>query len=297
MLNYTICRDSNNELSLGKLPLDATSFEDLRANDQIYVDKTSFIAKLARLKATYFLARPRRFGKSLLIDTFDNLFRKGLRDFKGLDIEKIWEDTTYNVLRINFSTYADMDANQLTSNLVHDISEKINFEGHISRLDDRGEYFPPGTILKKIVEYVPNRSLVLLIDEYDAPLTHHLNDQKELKNITNVLNNFYYAVKECSSKFRFIFITGIARIAHLSIFSAFNNLLEITIDDDYANILGITEKELKQYFYPYIERSATILNMSISDICAALKYRYDGFKFSLSSEETLYNPWSIINFL
>ena len=285
------------DVSLAKLPLDSICFDDLRENDQIYVDKTKLIAEFAQLKATYFLARPRRFGKSLLIDILADLFSNGLKNFKGLAIENIWNDKTYNILRINFSSFSIYNAKKIKQLLVDELLEKTGFVGKIEKYDDNGEYVEPGVVLKKFAENIPNRSYVLLIDEYDAPFTHHLDNQNELQEITKIIDNFYYALKECSHKFRLIFITGITRVSHISLFSAFNNLVELTGKKNYADILGITQDELKKYFHRYIERAAKILAMTTDDVYTALKLRYDGFKFAINADQTLYNPWSIINFL
>ena len=287
---------TDEEISLERLPIDCTSFSDIRNSNQIYVDKTALIAEFAKLKATYFLARPRRFGKSLLINTLADLFSNGLLNFKGLDIENTWHDRTYKVIRIDFSNYKDKTIEEIIVNLTDELLIQTGFIDQINRLDAKGNYYTPDFILKYIATKIEDRSYVLLIDEYDAPLTHLLDNKEQLDKVISILNNFYSTVKSCSSKFRFIFITGVTRIAYLSIFSAFNNLIELTLNNKYANLLGITDDELKKYFHPYVEYAAKILDMPISDVYAALKARYDGFKFSFTSNNTLYNPWSIINF-
>ena len=287
---------SDEQISLERLPIDCTSFSDIRNSNQIYVDKTALIAEFAKLKATYFLARPRRFGKSLLINTLADLFSNGLLNFKGLDIENTWHDRTYKVIRIDFSNYKDKTIEEIIVNLTDELLIQTGFIDQINRLDAKGNYYTPDFILKYIATKIEDRSYVLLIDEYDAPLTHLLDNKEQLDKVISILNNFYSTVKSCSSKFRLIFITGVTRIAHLSIFSAFNNLIELTLNNKYANLLGITDDELKKYFHPYVEYAAKILDMPISDVYAALKARYDGFKFSFTSNNTLYNPWSIINF-
>ncbi|MBQ7738764.1 MAG: AAA family ATPase [Desulfovibrionaceae bacterium] len=283
--------------TIAKLPLTRTAFSLLRKQNQIYVDKTALIAKFAALDYPYFLARPRRFGKSLLIDTLARLFSNGLEDFKGLAIENLWQDSTYKVISIDFSVYGNLSAVKLNRYLSEELLEKTGFKGKISSLDVQGEDLASGTVLKKIAEHLPDRSYVLLIDEYDAPITHNLANIDELSKVTATLNNFYSAVKASLHKFRLIFITGVTRIAHLSIFSAFNNLQELTLDDDYATLLGITENEIRTYFHPYVERAAEILDMSVCDLYAALKNRYDGFRFAFKTKETIYNPWSLLNFL
>ena len=138
---------------------------------------------------------------------------------------------------------------------------------------------------------------MLLIDEYDAPLTHHLDKPDELQQIVQILNNFYATVKGYTRKFRFIFITGITRIAHISIFSAFNNLRDISYETEYNTLLGFTHKEIKQYFDGYVGNAAHILGLTKDEVYFRLERYYDGFQFSTDTEETLYNPWSVLSFL
>ena len=262
----------------------------------IYVDKTALIGRLAKEKVPIFLSRPRRFGKSLLINTLSSLFSNGLEYFHGLDIEKVWNDKTYNVVHLDFSIFADDNAIDLKRDLGDVILGEFNYKGIVPQYDEQGAR-NPHVILNEILKKISVNEYVILIDEYDAPLTYHINDLDELSNITKILNNFYAVIKNYSGKFRFIFITGITRVSHVSIFSAFNNLLDLSFDDNYNNILGFTYENLEQYFSDYIEKAACILEMSENDILTRIQQHYDGYRFSLSSEQTLFNPWSIINFL
>ena len=287
----------NIDIDVKKLPWGNTGFANIIKSNKVYIDKTRLIAEFAQLNCPCFLARPRRFGKSLLIDTIDDLFLNGLENFKNLDIEQTWTDTTYKILRIDFSTYASKNAKDLINTLNDELLTRTNLTDQIKNVSTSGQILEPSDIFMKICQKMSDESYVLLIDEYDAPITHHLDDPEELKKIVGILNNFYAAVKSCEKKFRFIFITGITRIAHVSIFSAFNNLFDLTLKTKYASLLGITNKELREYFNPYIERAANILSMSTDDVYAGLKARYDGFNFVIGSHETLYNPWSILSFL
>ena len=175
------------------------------------------------------------------------------------------------------------------------IIEKFRMKGIVFQRGESG-IRRPSRILDEISEKLKDNSIVLLIDEYDAPLTHHLNQPEELSYITKILNNFYATIKQYSGKFRLIFITGVTRTSRVSIFSAFNNLLDLSLREEFNSILGFTQDELSKYFDPYIEKAAKVLKMSKNDVYACIKHHYDGFKFSLESEQTLYNPWSLLNF-
>ena len=192
-----------NNIDLTKLPLDSTGFANLRNREQIYVDKTGIIADFASLTGTFFLARPRRFGKSLLVDTIKDLFLNGLKNFKGLNIENKWRDTTYKVIVISFARYSMKNAEELKYILADELLQKIGFYEKVNQLCPNYNLIGPGDLLQKISEYIQDQSLVLLIDEYDAPLTYHLDNQAEFSKILAVLQNFYFAIKELSTKFRF----------------------------------------------------------------------------------------------
>ena len=277
------------------LPLGLTDFSNIREKNKIYVDKTSLIAKIAEYDTAIFFSRPRRFGKSLLISTLSSLFAHGLEYFHGLAIENIWEDKIYQVIRLDFSTMADLSARELKIELGEAIITKFRVKNSISQYNGQ-EIRSPSRILNEIAESLPNNSTVLLIDEYDAPLTHHIDRPDELHDIMNVLNNFYSTIKEYTDKFRFIFITGVTRASHISLFSTFNNLIDLSLDEEYNSILGFTRNDLIQYFDTYIENSARILKMSKNDAYHMLEQYYDGYQFVPNTKETVYNPWSLLNF-
>lgn len=278
-----------------RLPLGNPEFSDIKTENMIYVDKTKLIAKIARLRVPIFFSRPRRFGKSLLINTLHSLFETGLKYFYGLEIEKIWNDTTYQVVHLDFSDFSDNSAIELKRSLNDTIISEFCVKGEISQYDQAG-IRDPDRILSEIVKKSSNKTYVLLVDEYDAPLTHHINEPDELQKITKILNNFYSTIKHYTGKFRFIFITGVTRVSHVSIFSAFNNLLDLSLDDEFNHLLGFTREDLEKYFDKFIENSAQVLGMSKDNIYFRLEQYYDGFQFTCQSEKTLYNPWSILNF-
>ncbi len=287
-----------NEKELMKLPLGATSFAELRNLDRIYVDKTDLIYSLAlNISTPVFLARPRRFGKSLLVSTFESLFAHGLRDFKDLAIEKLWtENKTYKVVHLDFSLYADLDAEQFKNELIDQLENEFSYLNP-ARIQKKDSVRSAAKIFDNVAKNTRGKNIVLLIDEYDSPITHHLDDLNERKKIERVHSNFFAAVKRYEEIFRFVFITGITRTSHVSLFSIFNSLQDITLDDEYATLTGITEDEIHQYFDPYVRNAASVLDLDTDAVYEKLRHSYDGFQFSLNSETKVHNPWSLLCFL
>ncbi|MBQ7607189.1 MAG: AAA family ATPase [Desulfovibrionaceae bacterium] len=287
MSENTIC-------NVNLLPLGLQGFSNIRAGKMAYVDKTELIAKIANQRTPIFLSRPRRFGKSLLINTLKSLFTKGLDDFRGLSIEKMWNDSVYGVVHLDFSSIADSNAADFKRDLVELVAQQFK-STTVQKYDSFGVR-SPSIVLSEIVQDLDDNSIVLLIDEYDAPLTHHIHQPDDLKNIISILSNFYATIKQFTDKFRLIFITGVARISHVSIFSAFNNLVDISLDSEFNSLLGFTKNDLEKYFDIYVANSANILGMTKDDVYKRLEQYYDGFQFSLEAEETVYNPWSVLSF-
>ena len=282
-----------------RLPQGITGFPQMKLRHKIYVDKTALVYDIAGGDAPCFLSRPKRFGKSLLVSTLESLFSQGLKDFEGLAIEKLWhEDRTYKVLHLDFSQYADLNAEKLSAMLSQRIADLMVGTAVVDPLDAKGDFMTPGLVLERACDKVSVSSLVLLVDEYDAPITHHLDDPVMREAVVDVINGFFAAVKKCQICFRFIFVTGITRIAHVSLFSVFNNLKELTLSGDFASLVGFTEEELHRYFHPYVENAAAVLDMTVEDVYSRLKTRYDGYRFTLDADApTLYNPWSVLSFL
>ncbi len=289
------------ESAMLRLPCGYTNISKIREENVIYVDKTGYVSTLAKNKARpVFLSRPRRFGKSLLVSVFESLFSKGLEDFKDLAIENdtYWKDEkTYKVVRLDFSRFASMDSENLKKSLTREIASGYSGCKQLEVLDEQGNFNEPSYMVSQIYRYADTSSVVLLIDEYDAPITHHMSEPEEQKKIIAILSSFFATIKSCEKVFRFVFITGITRLAHVSLFSMFNNLLDITVDDDYSGLLGITEEELHKNFDEYVRNAASVLDMSTEEVYARMKSAYNGFQFTINAKETVYNPWSILSFL
>ena len=280
---------------INRLPYGDPNFVNIRETGSIYVDKTKLIYKIASQRAPIFFSRPRRFGKSLLVNTLHALFSTGLKYFKGLDIEKVWNDKTYKVIHLDFSSMAEDNAEELKEDLSEVLIEEFGVKGLVSPYNEQGVR-RPARVFSEILKKFELNSIVLLIDEYDAPLTHNIDNKDNLNEIVKVLNNFYATVKQYTGTFRLIFITGVTRTSHISIFSAFNNILDISLDEEFNGLLGFTQKDLIQYFDSYIENAAFNLKISKNDVYYRLEKYYDGFQFSIDAKETIYNPWSILSF-
>ena len=281
---------------------DTTDFGELIDNNCIYVDKTAIINQFASKKGPFFISRPRRFGKSTLINTLHELFAHGLEKFKGLKIEPLWKDKTYKVLHLDFSIFKEVPSNSSFNKEFMD-SLKFSLErAGIKPTNEKVDF--PAKLLEKSIENEDERAVVLLVDEYDAPLTAVLNDSNEFEDRRKILSNFYFTVKSFQVKFRFIFITGVTYYSHTSIFSAFNHLTDLTLDSDYGALLGYTSDELESYFSEYIDNAVETLNRKFpterythEKVVEELKRNYDGYSFDEDCMHLVYNPWSILNFL
>ena len=281
---------------------DTTDFGELIDNNCIYVDKTAIINQFASKKGPFFISRPRRFGKSTLINTLHELFAHGLEKFKGLKIEPLWKDKTYKVLHLDFSVFKETPS---IGSFNNDFMDSLRFSLERAGIEPTKEKVDfPAKLLEKSIENEDERAVVLLVDEYDAPLTAVLNDSNEFEDRRKILSNFYFTVKSFQVKFRFIFITGVTYYSHTSIFSAFNHLTDLTLDSDYGALLGYTSDELESYFSEYIDNAVETLNKKFpterythEKVVEELKRNYDGYSFDEDCMHHVYNPWSILNFL
>ena len=277
------------------LPIGNSSFETLRDADQIYVDKTALVYELARKREKFFLTRPRRFGKSLLVSTFASLFSHGLKYFSGLAIEKLWIDKTYNVVEIDFSEIKNFTSledfeSQFKTLLIDSFKE----QGFVFQPTQEGDWLQQIAVwLKKL----PLNSLVLLIDEYDSPQTAALDNKELFVAVRKRLASFYAKVKSNDGCLRFMFITGIAKFNQTGIFSEFNTFTDISLISTFGALLGYTEDDLDRYFSGYLAQAATVLKTSETEVRRQLRDHYDGFCFEETASQHVYAPWSVLNFL
>ena len=287
-----------------KIPIGIQSFEDLRRKNFLYVDKTLYAFKLANLGKVYFLSRPRRFGKSLFLSTLKAYFLGQKELFKGLYIEKAEEKRAeiekneawgeYPVFYLDFN----VGRYDLDGALAESVDYFLKKEEKIYRLKNEGDSF--GKRFQSLIETAYNKTgkqAVILVDEYDKPLLQTMGVNEALnEEYRNTLKAFYSVIKTCDQYIRFAFLTGVTKFSKVSIFSDLNNLQDISMLNDYAEICGLTQAEIEKTFKPEIERLAKNTKNSYDKMLEELKKRYDGYKFSVLGE-SVYNPFSILNTL
>ena len=276
-------------------PIGIQTFERIRKEDMFYVDKTAYVYRMTHTDGTFFfLSRPRRFGKSLLVSTFQSYFegKKGL--FKGLAIERLEHEWhSYPVLHFDMSLGKHMDKEQLNIFLnyqLEDNEKKYGINSHREGVNNRF------TDLIKTVYQQTGKQVVILIDEYDAPLLDVVHESENLEALRNTMRNFYSPLKGCEPMLRFVFMTGITKFSQLSIFSELNNIRNVSMDEPYAGICGITKDELLTQMAEGIDELSQHLELSREDTLQELKHHYDGYHFCWPSPD-VYNPYSLINCL
>lgn len=275
------------------LPVGVQSFSSLRERGQRYVDKTAQIHELASTRAKILLTRPRRFGKTLLLSTFESLFAHGLRDFKGLAIEGLWKDRTYETIRLDFSVIVNFQTVDAFRHKFYALlSVVLGEHGFVWNGNVTAFSFQLALWLRQ----KPNNSLVLLIDEYDAPLTRTLDQPALFSGIQRLLGEFFHVLKSEEACLRFFFMTGITRVDFSSMFSGFNSVRDISQEPAYGTLLGFTEDELTSDFGDYLRYAAQQLQVTPSELVDKLREYYGGYSFDDEARSSVCCPWSILNF-
>ncbi len=282
-------------MALKRFPIGVQDFARIREDGKYYVDKTDLIYKMTHTDDYYFLSRPRRFGKSLLISTLQCYFEGRKELFTGLAMEKLeTEWKKYPVFKISFAGNKYDTLNALQVSLARILE---SFEKKYEVVNSRGMEWGPrlADVLEAAYEKT-GRQPVVLVDEYDAPLLDSM-DKPELQQILKEeVRKLFSPLKDLGGILRFVFLTGISKFSQLSIFSELNNLKVITMLDDYAAICGITKEELLTQMQPEIQALADKQKMTYDEAVAALQRQYDGYHFSKNSPD-IYNPFSLINSL
>jgi hypothetical protein len=267
-------------------------FESIRQAGRVYVDKTDLVYKLSHESKFVFLCRPRRFGKSLLCSTLKYYFQ-GRKDlFEGLAIAELEKDWNKHPV-----LHFDLSACKNQPNL-QEIVRTLEWElKDYERLYGRDETeTTPGKRLRGLIERAHEQTglkTVVILDEYDAPLLDYLHKPDQLEEVRHIMLEFYQTVKICDKDEQFVFITGITKFSQLSIFSTINNLTNISMDDKYAAICGITENEFANDMAPDIAMLAEEYECTFEEMCAKLKLQYDGYRFAGKSPD-IYNPFSLL---
>ena len=274
-------------------PIGIQTFERIRKEDKFYVDKTEYIYRMTHTDGTYFfLSRPRRFGKSLLVSTFQSYFEGKKELFEGLAIEKLEKEwNEYPVLHFDLSKGKHMEKAQLEEYLgylLEDYEQKYGIENHRNGNNNRFND------LIEVVYRKTGKQVVVLIDEYDAPLLDVAHEKEKLDVLRNTMRNFYSPLKGNESMLRFVFLTGITKFSQLSIFSELNNITNVSMDEPYAGICGITKEELLTQMSDDIDALAEHLELSREKTIQELKDHYDGYHFTWPSPD-VYNPYSLLN--
>ncbi|MDQ1351377.1 MAG: hypothetical protein QG657_1679 [Acidobacteriota bacterium] len=275
-----------------KLPLSIQTFRDFTEENYIYVDKTKLIHDLfASGGRYYFLSRPRRFGKSLLISTLAEIFSGNKELFKGLWIYDKIEWTAHPVIHIDFSKI-DFENPEKLKESIKKFLNKTAISHGVS-LDEGNTY--KECFVELIEKLSAKGKVVILVDEYDKPITEYMEAGKigKAKNIRKVLKNFFGIIKGSDAFLQFVFITGVSKFSRVSIFSDLNNLRDITLSKQFAMLLGYTETELMHYFGTYIAQLADEAGMSKNQLANHIKHWYNGY--SWDGENFVYNPFSILN--
>jgi len=285
-----------------RLPISTQSFEKLRNQGDLYVDKTQYIEKLLLLGNVFFLSRPHRFGKSLFLSMLKAYFEGRKELFEGLYIaereEEIarqqkrepWEESP--VLYFDFNAKDYLTGKPLRERLslqLDFLEEQFDIKSKYNAPDDRFIY------LIRMIYQTTQKQVVILIDEYDKPLLETVNNEELSLANRSLLKAFYEVLKQCDQYIRFAFLTGITKFSKTTLFSGVNNLIDITLEDDYAGICGFTEGELDQ-FAPEIKRLAEKQKSSVEKTRARLKKEYDGYCFAEEGEH-VYNPYSLLKVL
>lgn len=278
-----------------KLPVGIQSFKTIRRENFLYVDKTKHMYDLVSgEKGRYFfLSRPRRFGKSLLISTLKELFLGNKQLFEGLWISKTdyaWQK--YPVIHLDFSAVASSTPDELRVNL----SWELDQIGKSHGIDVSAAPSPDAKLKHLIAQLAQDVGVVVLIDEYDKPLLEHVNDIEVMRKVQAVLRNFYATVKAAGEQIQFVFMTGVTKFSKTSVFSGMNNLIDLTLSQDAAELLGYTDVEIDRYFQPHMQEIAIEQRVSIADIKNAMRHWYNGYQFS-EEPKTVYNPFSVLMYL
>ena len=278
------------------MPIGIQDFPSMIEGNYVYVDKTHFIPSLEKLGRAYFLARPRRFGKSLFISTLQTYFEGRKELFKGLAIEKFKAETSsewqsYPVLKL------DLNAKKYTKeeDLITILNDHINKWKRTYEIEF--DYKDPDSAFAYIIQYLYekfNQRVVILIDEYDKPLIATPENEKLQEEYRATLKAFYSVIKSLNGCIHLSFLTGVTKFSKVSIFSDLNNLYDISFDREYSSLCGITEEELLSNFEEEVQALATKYNQKYDEMLDVLRARYDGYRFS-EKEERIYNPFSLFN--
>ncbi len=274
-------------------PVGIQTFEEIINRNLLYVDKTEYVYRMTHSGGKYFfLSRPRRFGKSLLASTFQSYFEGRKELFCGLAIECMEKDwTKYPVLHFDMSGGKHMDKEQLMRYLLFILKENED------KFGIRSEAIDPNIRLDNLIQQIfrqTRRQVVVIIDEYDAPLLDVVHKNEQLEELRDIMRNFYSPLKKCEPYLRFVFLTGITKFSQMSIFSELNNITNVSMDNEYAGVCGITKEELTACMSADVLALGEKLGETAEETMQALSEYYDGYHFAPESPD-IFNPFSLLN--
>ena len=271
-----------------KLPVGIQDFEEIHEGGYLYIDKTKYLHHLISTGKYFFFSRPRRFGKSLLISTLQAIFEGRKELFKGLWIEDKIHWDQYPVIVLDFNKI-DYRSHSLEEGLSIEL-DRIAREAHL--------HLEAKTAKNKLSELISalgkEKNVVVLVDEYEKPVSDFLGDEERQKDNINTLKNIYVLFKAMDAHLRFVFLTGVSKLGRVSIFSDLNNLYDLTLDKTTAGLAGYTQKELEYYFEDHLNETARVMQTAVPDLLTQIKYWYNGY--SWDSQTFVYNPFSILSF-
>ena len=279
------------------------SFKKFYLNDQIYVDKTEYIYNLINNEARVFISRPRRFGKSLTLDTIATLFETGVEPyFKGTWIYDKWTEPTYPVFRLSFlnldNSSLDLFKKQLNS-IISEFAIKISVKGYVEKTEPEDSIL---SLLEKLEE--ETRQIVILIDEYDYQLTSNINHDDRYKQFQQKIKRFYANIKD-KFAIKFLGITGVTRLKDVAIFSVGSDINDITNDSAYSQMIGFTRDEIKKFYIDYLKLAASyenkcrveeVTDTQIESMLDMMAQNYDGYCFDEFYKKKVFSTWSVNKF-
>lgn len=277
---------------VAKFPIGIQDFQTIISDGYTYVDKTQLIYKLVTEGKPYFLSRPRRFGKSLLISTLDALYSGKRNLFRGLWIDSSdWDWVIYPIVRLDMSTINSRTPEVFEDDLIRALNKIASENGFVLDGVSAANY------LEDLITQLSSRQrVVVLIDEYDKPLIDNIENLEIAKENRRILRDFYTILKSQDKNLKFIFLTGITKFSKVSLFSGMNNLNDLTMSNDFSALLGYTRQELEHYFGRDIEKVAEVNELAVDECYQRIREWYNGYKFSKNGE-SVYNPFSTLKLL
>ncbi|MGN0903110.1 MAG: AAA family ATPase [Succinivibrio sp.] len=281
----------------------SASFRDFYNEDRIYVDKTETIYNLLKTQDKVFISRPRRFGKSLTLDTIGTLFEKGVEPyFKDTWIYDKWTEPTYPVLRLDFLSYSVTDPDEFKSDLIDEITKFAKNNNAVGYEVNKNPYRALSSLLDAFSEQ--NKNIVILIDEYDCQLTANINNPKLYEKFREIIRSLYAIIK-VKRAIKFLAVTGVTRLKDTTIFSVGSDIDDISNDNAYSQLIGFTRDEIKKFYIDYLKLAASyenkvsvdnVTDAQIEDMLDKLAYNYDGYCFDENGVKKVFSTWSVNNF-